>query len=351
MGKVSLYGGAWLVAPIPAPSPVSDLTVTGNDYTATLTWTNPTDSSFYETVVVQKIGSAPTSLTDGEQICRGTDTEVTLEDLDINTAYYWAVFALNSKGSYMNGFPTVSYQTPDFPAYPTSFSQITAPTSSGTFTAPEDGWFQIELFGASGAGGNSDTDSETFEGSYAGSGTTSTDPDSRYDYLYAAGAAGGGGGGGGGVAVSVWKLFEGETISYTVGSGTCTCTTNGETSYSTMTVTAGAQGGSGSVRLDDGGSQSASGGSGGSGGSASGGNIGNYNGGRGGSGNAEADDSTSSEPDVSATGGSGGTPTYSGGRTGGAGAGAYTGNSSPGSGQKGYIRISRGNTNVVEEAA
>lgn len=42
-----------------------------------------------------------------------------------------------------------------FPAEPSAYELIGTYTSSGSFIATENGWFQVEVFGASGNGGSS----------------------------------------------------------------------------------------------------------------------------------------------------------------------------------------------------
>lgn len=76
-----------------------------------------------------------------------------------------------------------------FPAEPESYLEIVRYTSSGSFFAPEDGFFEIELHGASGCGGEAKTSGE--EGIPGG---------------------GGGGGGGGGFSASRVKMRKGDKI-------------------------------------------------------------------------------------------------------------------------------------------
>lgn len=76
-----------------------------------------------------------------------------------------------------------------FPAEPESYLEIVRYTSSGSFFAPEDGFFEIELHGASGCGGEAKTSGE--EGIPGG---------------------GGGGGGGGGFSTSRVKMRKGDKI-------------------------------------------------------------------------------------------------------------------------------------------
>ncbi len=225
-----------------------------------------------------------------------------------------------------------------FPSEPTEYILINTYTTSQTWTAPEDGYFQIELFGASGNGGYGDYQ----------------DLDTK---LY---AYGGGGGGGGGCACSRVMLNKGDTIVFSLGSIGVTSTANINSSvesYSSMLVTSANTG-------SDASHYASSSGSGGTGGIDSGGNYINANGK---SGSAGVDritymnDTTGTRWSASGTGGAGGTTDYSGGsNTGGAGATGYIwvghkngkltgegdqGKGTPGSGSAGFIKIYRGNTN------
>lgn len=113
MGQVIMSGIVpKLRAPVPPPPPVTNFTVTGSGVSANLSWTNPTDEGFYQVIVTQKEGSAPTSPTDGEQIYVGTGTSATASGLSPSTTYYWAAFAMDAETRYMKDFPTGSYTTP-----------------------------------------------------------------------------------------------------------------------------------------------------------------------------------------------------------------------------------------------
>lgn len=198
-----------------------------------------------------------------------------------------------------------------FPSAPSSYSNIANYVEGGVFTwtAPSTGYFQIEVQGASGSGGNAS--------------------DKNY--------TGGGGGGGGGCAISRVKLNKGNTItlyvSYTGYTNYAVINSSVE-SYANPTVTSGSVGG-------DAGSSP---GEGGAGGVASGGNYANYNGGAGGKGGT-------SNFLTGGVGGNGGSPGYTGGRYGGAGGkskGQATGAGlSPTTGSTGFIKIYAGNTNTA----
>ena len=205
-----------------------------------------------------------------------------------------------------------SCSTPVSFSSPTSYNLISTYTSSQTWTAPEDGYFQIEVFGASGNGGAAITAS---------------------DY----GKRGGGGGGGGGYANSRIKMKKGETIVLTVGGvgSTTKATINSSLeSYASPQVTSGSNGGSGS---------DSSGGIGGAGGVASGGNYSNTNGNKG-------SDGANGNALQGATGGAGGTG-VNGAPNGGTGAsikGVIGGSTvAAGSGSAGFFKIYRSDINYI----
>lgn len=220
-----------------------------------------------------------------------------------------------------------TYSAIDVPAEPTSYTLIGTFTSSGTYTVPADGWYQIELQGASGTGGHSASGNKFYSG---------------------------GGGGGGGCAISRVRLKKNDTVVYTLGkyntaqgstspsmsnhpkAGDSSATINSSVeSYTTMSVT-GAKNGQSAVANDT------SNNVGGTGGTASGGTYNNYKGGTGG---------TGSNGEVYGTkniaGGTGGTAGYTGGNAGGKGAGynKTTYDYDAENGKNAFIKIYRGNTN------
>ena len=137
-----------------APAQVTDLVVSGSGGTATLTWVNPVDDPVYvETVVVQKVGSAPSDITDGTEIYRGTDQTCTATGLEQSTDYYFAVYTLNSLGIY--GQPVVSdvYRY-DLPAEPTEYLDCAEISETTEYEFPESGWFRIDAIAKSGDGGS-----------------------------------------------------------------------------------------------------------------------------------------------------------------------------------------------------
>ena len=307
----TLIDGATATAtPNVGPAQVTNFQVTGSGASPVLTWVNPTDDPLYhETVVIQKVGSAPTSLTDGTEIYRGTGTTVTASDLVRLEEYYFAVFTIDEAGSHRSPVVSEMYSY-DFPAEPTSYSEIEQVTTSKTFIAPEDGWFEFIGLAVSGKGGASASRS--------------------WGVLH---VGGGGGGGAGGVVVSVFALNKGESATLSVG---------GSVSISCKEETAIATGGSGGTNATVYSQQHwISPGTGGSGGTASGGNVANLNGNAGGNGHYYEDpDAAWSAYGVGASNGYSGYYTTGG-----------TGNNSSASPNYAYIVVLRGNTNIPSPSA
>lgn len=291
------------------------------------------------------------------------------EGLTNGETYYTKVFTANPNGRVNNreDVPAVSCVPSSFPGEPTEYVLIDTITESTTFTAPEDGWYQIELFGASGSGGNSD-----FIGA------------ARGDAERFASSVSGGGGGSGALATSIVPLKKGDSIlldSLAVGeTATATITSGYDSSYNhTMTCVSGGNGGNADANYF--GPDRCTVGSGGTGGTATGGNVTNINGNKGTSGTFlnvmsknEEEQGDYSEYYGSSTpycmrygssyyspkynnGGAGGTAAESGCRVGGMGGGikfeyqseySFMASSvSAGSGSTAYMKIYRGNTNVV----
>lgn len=240
-----LNGATTSATPNIGPAQVTNFQVTGSGSSPVLTWVNPADDPlYYQTVVVQKTGSAPTSLTDGTEIYRGTGTTVTASNLVRLEEYYWAVFTVDEGGSYRTPVVSEMYSY-DFPDEPTSYSDLIMVGSTQTWTAPEDGYFRFIVCGRGGDGGGYPNNNGSIYG--------------------------GGGGGAGGIAVSVFALNKGETVS-------CICSiVQTQINYNGNVATAnpGEDGEDGRITTQN------LTGQGGAGGSASGGNVINKRGGRG----------------------------------------------------------------------
>lgn len=314
-----LNGATTSATPNIGPAQVTNFQVTGSGSSPVLTWVNPADDPlYYQTVVVQKTGSAPTSLTDGTEIYRGTGTTVTASNLVRLEEYYWAVFTVDEGGSYRTPVVSEMYSY-DFPDEPTSYSDLIMVGSTQTWTAPEDGYFRFIVCGRGGDGGGY--------------------PNSNGS-IY-----GGGGGGAGGIAVSVFALNKGETVS-------CICSiVQTQINYNGNVATAnpGENGEDGSITTQN------PTGQGGAGGSASGGNVINKRGRRGEDGLRWTINGDS--PTYNTEGG-GGTNSYDGktiyGGQGEGHGGSSTSNDYPiaaTAGTTARIYIQRGNTNIAAPSA
>lgn len=193
-------GATTSATPNIGPAQVTNFQVTGSGASPVLTWTNPTDDPLYhETVVIQKVGSAPTSITDGTEIYRGTGTTVTATDLVRLEEYYWGVFTVDEAGSYRSPVTSemYSYDFPDQPASENDYTEISTVYESGTFVVPEDGWFKVVVTGRGTAG-------------------TSCSLDSCHYNIKWIGCSAGDGGQAGGAAISIFQFFKGEEIPYTI---------------------------------------------------------------------------------------------------------------------------------------
>lgn len=175
---------------IELPGQVTNLAVEGTGATPVITWVNPSDKWYRTTVVVQKMGSEPSSIIDGTEIYRGTGETVTASGLENYTDYYFAVYTLNEAGGY--GIPVVSEAySYEFPAEPTEYTEVTRITSSQEYIFPEMGWFKIVAVAGGGKGG-----------------------DGYLSYKKNAG----GGGGSGGISVKFSSTNEHSTISVQISS-------------------------------------------------------------------------------------------------------------------------------------
>lgn len=275
-----------------APLSVSNLTISENaGASPTLSWKNPTDKNYYETVVVQKEGSTPRSTDDGIEVYRGNGESVTVKDLQSTVDYSFGVFTLSPYGNY--GEPaTISYRY-DFPSEPTSYIEIEKITNTTQWVAPEDGYFKFIGLAKSGDGGSNDSWNTTV---YGGSGGT------------------------GGIVASVFRLQKNDVVSITI-----TNNVTIKSSNETATATSGGNGTGGKITHPTG--WSGDHGKGGAAGSASGGNLANVTGrvGQNGASSGAGSSYTNSYSGYSTTSGAGGANN---------------------SGTNAYAVILRGNTNT-----
>lgn len=151
----TLIDGATTTArPSEGPKQVTDLKVTGSGSSPVLSWKNPTDDpTYHETVVIQKVDSAPTSLTDGTEIYRGTGETVSANGLEQFVNYYFGVFTINAEGGTRGPVVSDVYRY-EFPAEPTEYLDCAEISETTEYEFPESGWFRIDAIAKSGDGGS-----------------------------------------------------------------------------------------------------------------------------------------------------------------------------------------------------
>ena len=168
----TLIDGATTTArPSEGPKQVTDLKVTGSGANPVLTWKNPTDDpTYHETVVVQKVDSAPTSLSDGTEIYRGTGETVSANGLEQLVNYYFGVFTVNAEGGTRGPVVSDVYRY-DFPAEPTEYLDCAEISETTEYEFPESGWFRIDAIAKSGDGGSTVQKSGNLVSTPGGGGT------------------------------------------------------------------------------------------------------------------------------------------------------------------------------------
>lgn len=103
-------------ATTPPPSqPVTSLTANAQSGSLFITWTNPTTASgFFETRLVRKVASAPTSLTDGSPVLTTMFTQYveSLRGQPAGTRVFFAAFTCNACGRCQSTPAVVSFTLP-----------------------------------------------------------------------------------------------------------------------------------------------------------------------------------------------------------------------------------------------
>lgn len=259
-------------------------------------------------------------------------------NLENGKTYYGKVFTANPKGRTNNrvDLPFFTVIPSTFPAEPASYALIDTYTTEQTWIAPEDGWFKIEVHGASGNGGTDGTNGQWTS-------TTEVDGETvRFTVVKT-----GGSGGGGAYACSIVKLNEGDTVvlsSFAVGSVATVQIDSSQEQYAEILVKSGGNGGDGSTTSH---------GTAGSGGTARGGNEENVPGNDGSRGvRADGFDYDAEEEDIDLADVeplAGGTPGHVDGNYGGQSEGFTDGKQTAyaGAGKRAFVKISRGNTNIA----
>ena len=221
--QMDATGAIASATPSNIPDQVSDVELTGNKGSATLTWTNPTNLSYSVTKVIQKIDSDPESPTDGTEVYSGTGTTVTVNNLQDSINYHFGIFAMSEDGQYKP--PVTKTYTPQiWPKY----------DYTGQHTLLKDnaelGWWRIKFL-SSGV-------------------LTWLNEDTQIDVFLVGGGApglysGGYHGGGGGYTKTQKKydLTKNQRVQVRIGSGGVgvinTAVSGGQSSFGTLTVSGG----------------------------------------------------------------------------------------------------------------
>ena len=200
--QLDATGAIASATPSDVPDVVSEFRIVPKLGTATLTWKNPANNSYDKTVIVQKIGSIPSSISDGTEVYSGAETTVTVEKLQDKIAYFWRAFSVGKNNKYKKDAPSVTY-TPRL--VPDAYEFLTCLTQNTEWTPPEDGFYRITCIGKSG-------DGETgYRGSY-----TSRPVRPTVTHSTMSGGYGGSGGAAGGMARSVLELRTSTSVHCTV---------------------------------------------------------------------------------------------------------------------------------------
>ncbi len=319
--QLDATGAIASATPSDIPDSVNNVKIEGESDRITISWENPTNISYQETVVVQKISSISENIFDGTEIYRGTGTNVSVDNLQNGIEYFFSIFAVGKNGRYN---PPISKKYVwNLPEEPTSWSLLETVTSTKSFVFPETGWFKLVLVGKGGGGGSASYFSDTSNPAYSS-------------------GASGGSGGSGGICVSKHGFPKGKSISINFQNGGISILPLD------LKVTSGGNGTSGKALN----SSSASAGEGGIGGTASGGNISNVNGKTGNKGTTGR--ANNSFDTFSCFGGNAVSSTSDGETSkSGTGGGAFKSSeqygfskTQPSNGTSEYVKIYRGNTNI-----
>jgi hypothetical protein len=92
------------------PAPPENLSVLVGDGQVALSWKNPSALDFVRVVVVRKIGSPPTSLTDGTVVYEGSGEQFVDTGLTNGKTYHYALFAYDEVPNY--SVPALVFATP-----------------------------------------------------------------------------------------------------------------------------------------------------------------------------------------------------------------------------------------------
>lgn len=191
--QMDATGAIASATPTNTPAVATNFQISTDFDEATMTWENPDSLAYSKTIIMQKIGGIPQSITDGTQVYSGTDTSVKVTGLQDKVVYYWRAFTVSATNKYnKNDAPYVTY-TPRL--VPDSWEFEKCITGNEEWTPSENNVYRITVVGKSASGIN---------------GTEGTNEYSGY------GGTGGNGGGSGGLARSVLILKTSQKIHCTV---------------------------------------------------------------------------------------------------------------------------------------
>lgn len=162
--QLDAQGAIASAKPSKIPPVCLDLTATPDGDTCKITWFVQNSMYLDKVVLVQKIGSAPASPTDGTKLYEGTAEEFTATNLQNGVHYFWTIFALNVTGEYLAPAKSVDYTPKLLPNYNYSGeSQLLADeggnwrikflTSGVLEWLSNDAYIDVFLVGGGGGGG------------------------------------------------------------------------------------------------------------------------------------------------------------------------------------------------------
>lgn len=162
--QLDAQGAIASAKPSKIPPVCLDLTATPDGDTCKMTWLVQNSMYLDKVVLVQKIGSAPNSPTDGTKLYEGAAEEFTATNLQNGVHYFWTIFALNATGEYLVPAKSVDYLPKLLPNYNYSGeSQLLADeggnwrikflTSGILEWLSNDAYIDVFLVGGGGGGG------------------------------------------------------------------------------------------------------------------------------------------------------------------------------------------------------
>lgn len=114
----------------PPTAGVSGLTSEFTGGKPVLSWTNPSEADYDHTVVIRKQGSAPTDMSDGDQVYSGADETYTDTDSLSNGTYYYAVYTCDAAGNCMETSEETSIEVDAVPPSVTNFTHSPEPNAA-----------------------------------------------------------------------------------------------------------------------------------------------------------------------------------------------------------------------------